>query len=168
MKLRGLELAILFAVLPGCGGMSSPPPSYPATAAPATVVIADADLGKMQLSVQDGGQVIAMMQGGHYTKVLIRPGSHTFSAGAGARSLGAGSVQIDVQPGQIIYLQVGGASSAPDVPTGPRYDIVTGYDVGGMGHAEGAIGVGGILQIPPSSGEYLLKQSREQQPMPPS
>jgi hypothetical protein len=161
MKLYTFAIVALSAVLAGCGAQSATPPSYPASAAPATVVIADTDLGNIQLSVQDGDEVIAVMQGGHYTKVSLRPGAHTFSAGTGARSLGGGTVQVDVQPGQVIYLQVGGASSTTNMPAVPGYAT-------GVGRAEGSIGVGGISQIPQSSAEYLMKQSAEQQPMPPS
>ena len=125
------------------------------------MVIADTDLATAQLSVQDGDQVIAMMHGQHYAKVPIRPGAHAFSAGAGRRSEGGGTVPVDVQPGQVIYLQVGGISSGPGVPAAPGFAT-------SVGRAEGAFGQSGISLIPQSSAEYLMKQSPEQQPMPPS
>lgn len=160
-RLCSFAVATLMAVLTGCAEQSAPPPTYPADAAPATVVIVDTDLGDIQLSVQDGDQVIAVMRGGHFTKVSIRPGAHMFSAGAGARSLGGGTVQLNVQPGDSIYLQVGGASSVTDMPAVPGF-------ASGTGRTEGAIGAGGISQIPQSRAEYLMKQSKEQSPMPAS
>ena len=159
MKLYTFAIVALFAVLAGCGEQSAPPPSYPTDAAPATVIIVDTDLGNIQLSVQDGDQVIAVMRGSHYTKISLRPGAHTFSAGSGVRSLGGGTVPVDVQPGQLIYLQVGGASSITNMPAVPGFSS-------GTGRAEGSIGVGGISQIPQSSAEHLMKKSTEQQPMP--
>jgi len=159
MKLRTLAIVAMLATLAGCGEQSAPPPSYPSGAAPATVVIVDTDLGKTQLSVQDGDQVIAMMQGQHYAKVSIRPGSHTFSAGAGRRSEGGGTIPVDVQPGQTIYLQVGGPSSVQSAPAVPGY-------ASGEGRAEGAVGQGGISLVPQSNAEYLIKQFTEQQPVP--
>lgn len=159
LKLQTLAFVAVLAVLPGCGEQSAPPPSYPASAAPATVVIVDTDLANMQLSVQDGDQVIAMMQGQHYANVTIRPGSHTFSAGAGGRSQGGGSIPVDVQPGQTIYLQVGGLSSTAGAPGMPGFAT-------GEGRAAGAVGQGGISLIPQSNAEFLMKQSTEQQPIP--
>ena len=46
-----------------------------------------------------------------FAMVSIRPGSHNFSAGAGRLGEGSGTVPVDVQPGQTIYLQVGGVTS---------------------------------------------------------
>jgi hypothetical protein len=158
MKLHALAILAVLASLPGCGGQSAPP-SYPAGAAPATVVIVDTDLANAQLSVQDGDQVIAMMNGQHYAKVPIRPGAHNFSAGTGMRSQGGGTVPVDVQPGQSVYLQVGGISSGIGAPVAPRFAT-------SVGRAEGAFGQGGISLIPQSSAEYLMKQSTEQQPLP--
>jgi hypothetical protein len=161
MKMHTLATVAVLAALPGCGGQSAPP-SYPTSAAPATVVIIDTDLANAHLSVQDGDQVIAMMNGQHYAKVPIRPGAHNFSAGAGRRSEGSGTIPVDAQPGQAIYLQVGGISSRPGgEPAVPGFATST-------GRAEGAFGQGGIQLIPQSSAEYLMKQSAEQQPLPPS
>jgi hypothetical protein len=123
------------------------------------VVIVDTDLANAQLSVQDGGQVIAMMQGQHYAKVTIRPGAHTFSAGAGRLSEGGGTIPVNVQPGQTIYLQVGGLSSVQSAPAVPGF-------ASGEGRAEGALGQGGISLVPQSNAEYLIKQFTEQQPIP--
>jgi len=160
MKLHKLAFVAVLGLLPGCGAQSAPP-SYPTTATPATVIIADTDLAPARLSVQDGDHVIAMMQGQHYTKVPIHPGAHTFSAGTGRQSEGGGTVPVDVQPGQAVYLQVGGISSGPNAPGAPGF-------ASSIGRAEGAFGVGGISLIPQSRAEYLMKQSTEQQPMPPS
>jgi ABC-type Fe3+-hydroxamate transport system substrate-binding protein len=158
MKLHTLAIVAVVVALSGCGGQSAPP-SYPANAAPATAVIVDTDLAGLHLSVQDGDQVIAMMDGRHYTKVPIRPGAHTFSAGTGRRSEGGGTVPVDVQPGQTIYLQVGGVSSGPGAPIAPGFAT-------NIGRAEGAFGQGGISLIPQASGEFLIQQSTEQQPVP--
>jgi len=159
MKLHTLAIVAVLAVLPGCGEQSAPPPSYPSSAAPATVVIVDTDLGNLQLSVQDGDQVIAMMQGQRYTTITIRPGAHTFSAGAGGRSQGSGTIPVDVKPGQSIYLQVGGLSSTTGPPGVPGF-------ASSEGRIQGAVGQGGISLIPQSNAEFLIKQSREQQPIP--
>jgi predicted small lipoprotein YifL len=97
MQLRTLAMIAMLSALAGCGGQA--PVSYPASAAPATAVIVDTDFADTKLSVQDGDQVIAMMQGRHYAKVSIRPGVHNFSAGAGARSQGGGTIGVDAQPG---------------------------------------------------------------------
>jgi hypothetical protein len=164
MKLRTVVIVAMLAVLAGCGAQSSSPQTYPSDAAAATVVIVDTDLGNVQLSVQDGDQVIAIMQGRQYTKVSLRPGTHTFSAGAGLQSLGGGTVQVDVQPAQVIYLQVGGASSQQLRPAVPGFAS----SASGAGRAQGAIGVGGISQIPQSNAEFLMKQYTEQKPMPAS
>ena len=160
MKLYALALVAVFAVLPGCGGQSTPP-TYPASAAPATVVIVDTDFAKTQLSVQDGDRVIAMMNGQHYAMVPIRPGAHNFSAGTGFQSQGGGTVGVDVQPGQTVYLQVGGISTGIGAPSVPGFAT-------GSGRAEGAFGQGGISLIPQANAEYLMKQSTRQQPLPAS
>jgi hypothetical protein len=161
LKLQTLSIITTLAVFTGCSGQSASP-NYPTSAAPATVVIVDTDLADAHLSVQDGDQVIAMMQGQHYTKVSIRPGSHIFSAGTGRQGQGAGNVPVDVQPGQEIYLQVGGISSRPGLPpANPGFAT-------SIGRAEGGFGQGGISLIPQSNAEYFIKQSTEQQPMPPS
>ena len=159
MKLHTLAIVAVLAVLSGCGEQSAPPPSYPSGAAPATVVIVDTDLGNLQLSVQDGDQVIAMMKGQHYATVTIRPGSHNYSAGAGGRSLGGGTIPVDVKPGQTIYLQVGGLSSPTGAPGVPGF-------ASGEGRIQGAVGQGGISLIPQSNAEFLIKQSKEQRPIP--
>jgi hypothetical protein len=153
-------MVAVFAALPGCGGQSTTP-SYPASAAPATVVIVDTDFAHTQLSVQDGDQVIAMMSGKHYAKVPIRPGAHNFSAGTGIQSQGGGTVGVDVQPGQTVYLQVGGISTQIGAPSVPGFAT-------GTGRAEGSFGQGGISRIPQANAEYLMKQSTEQQPLPTS
>jgi hypothetical protein len=160
MKRYTRALVAVLVLLPGCGGQSAPP-SYPTSAAPATAVIVDTDLAGLQLSVQDGDQVIAMMRGQHYAKVPIRPGAHTFSAGTGGGSGGGGTVPVDAQPGQMVYLQVGGLSSGPGAPAPPGI-------ASGVGRAEGSFGQGGISLIPQSTADFLIKQSAEQQPMPPS
>ena len=159
MKLHTLSIIAALAVFPGCSGQSASP-NYPASAAPAAAVIVDTDLAGAQLSVQDGDTVIAMMQGQHYTKVSVRPGTHIFSAGSGRQGEGAGTVPVDLQPGQVIYLQVGGISSRPGLPP-----ATPGFATS-IGRAEGVFGQGGISLIPQSSAEYFIKQSTEQQPMP--
>ena len=162
MKLATISILAALVALAGCGAQSSPP-SYPANAAPATAVIVDTDLAGSRLSVQDGDQVIAMMHGRHFARVSIRPGSHNFSAGAGRLGEGGGTVPVDVQPGQTIYLQVGGVTS--------RLSGVGGASPGlpsRVGRAEGAFGQGAISLIPQSSADYLIKQYTEQPPLPPS
>ena len=162
MKLNTLAMVAVLAALAGCSGQSPAPPTYPASAAPATVVIVDTDLAGAPLSVQDGDQVVAMMNGQHYAKVPVRPGAHTFSAGTGRRSEGSGNIPVDVQPGQAVYLQVGGISSRPGgVPAVPGFATST-------GRVEDAFGEGGIQLIPQSRAEYLMQQFAEQQPLPPS
>lgn len=161
MKLHTLSIIAALAVFPGCSGQSNSP-NYPTSAAPATVVIVDTDLVGARLSVQDDDKVIAMMQGQHYTKVSIRPGAHIFSAGSGRQGEGAGTAPADLQPGQVIYLQVGGISSRPGLPP-----ATPGFATS-IGRAEGGYGQGGISIIPQSNAEYFIKQSAEQQPMPPS
>jgi hypothetical protein len=159
MKLTSAIVAVLSA-LAGCGGQSAP--SYPAGAAPATAVIVDTDFATSKLSVQDGDQVIAMMHGQHYAKVSIQPGAHNFSAGTGTRGQGPGTVPVDVQPGQVIYLQVGGISSrnigigAPNVPS----------FVSGVGRAEGSFGLGGISLVPQATAEQMMQQAAQQDPLP--
>jgi len=166
MKLHNfVTIAVLTALL-GCGGQSAPP-SYPADAASATAVIVDTDFANAKLSVQDGDQVIAMMKGGHYAKVTIRPGAHNFSAGSGTRAQGPGTVPVDVQPGKVIYLQVGqtgqvgGVSSQIGAPSLPP-------SVTGVGRAEGAFGQGGISLIPQAMAEQMMQQAAQQEPLPPS
>ena len=165
MKIYARALIAVLAVLPGCGSQSAPT-SSPTSAAPATVVIVDTDVAGRQLSVQDGDQVIAIMRGQHYAKVPIHPGAHSFSAGTGGRSGGGGTVPVDAQPGQMIYLQVGGLSSGLGAP-GLGAPAPPGI-ASGVGRAEGAVGQGGISLIPQSTAEFLIKQSAEQQPVPPS
>jgi len=162
MQLRTLAITVVLFGLAGCGGQA--PPSYPASAAPATAVIVDTDFVNTKLSVQDGDQVIAMMQGQHYAKVSIRPGAHNLSAGSGARSQGGGTVGVDVQPGQTIYLQVGGVTSN-DIGVGPPN--VPSY-VSGAGRAEGAFGQGGISLIPQAMAEKAMQQATQQEPLPPA
>ncbi len=160
MKLYAIAMVALLVVVPGCGGQSTAP-TYPASAAPATVVIVDTDFAKTQLSVQGGDHVIAMMNGQHYTKVTIRPGAHNFSAGTGVQSQGGGTIGVDVQPGQTVYLQVGGISTQIGAPSVPGFAT-------GSGRAEGAFGQGGISLIPQANAEFLMKQSTQQQPLPAS
>lgn len=163
MNFRIFAMLTLLSVLPGCGGQAAPT-SYPASAAPATAVIVDTDSDNTKISVQDGDQVIALMHGRRYAKVSIPPGAHNFSAGSGRRSQGPGTVAVDVQPGQVIYLQVGGISSgnfgmgAPNVPS---------Y-VSGAGRAEDAYGLGGISLVPQAMAEQMMKQATQQEPLPPS
>jgi hypothetical protein len=162
MNLRTFAMVAFISVLPGCGGQEAPT-SYPASAAPATAVIVDTDSPNAKISVQDGEQVIAMMHGRHYTKVPIRPGAHNFSAGSGRRSEGPGTVAVDVQPGQAIYLQVGGISSrnfGMGAPNAPSY-------VSGAGRAEDAYGQGGISLIPQAMAEQMMQQATQQEPLPP-
>jgi predicted small lipoprotein YifL len=163
MRLRTLALIAVLSSFAGCGGQAAPP-SYPAGAAAATAVIVDTDSANTKLSVQDGDQVIAMMQGRHYARVSIRPGTHNFSAGSGTRSQGPGTVAVDVQPGQVIYLQVGGISSrnfGMGAPKAPSY-------VSGVGRAEGAFGQGGVSLIPQAMAEQMIQQAAQQEPLPPS
>lgn len=115
MKRHTLSVIAALAVFTGCCGQSASP-NYPTSAAPATIVIVDTDLAGAQLSVQGGDEVIAMMQGQHYTKVSVRLFTHIFSAGSGQKGEGAGTVPVDLQPGQAISLRVGGISSRPGLP----------------------------------------------------
>ena len=163
MKLRMAAMVALLVVFAGCGGQASTP-SYPAGAPPATAVIVDTDSDNTKISVQDGDQVIAMMQGRHYAKVSIPPGAHNFSAGSGRRSQGPGTVAADVQPGQVIYLQVGGISSSNFGMGGPKAPSY----VSGAGRAEGAYGLGGITLVPQGMAEQMMKQATQQEPLPPS
>jgi hypothetical protein len=100
--------------------------------------------------------------GNNYAKVSIRPGAHNFSAGSGTRSQGLGTVAVDVQPGQVIYLQVGGISSrnvgigAPNVPS---------Y-ISGVGRAEGSFGLGGISLVTQAMAEQMMQQAAQQEPLP--
>jgi hypothetical protein len=155
VKLHTLAIVAILALLPGCAGQSAPT-SYPASAASATAVIVDTDLANIQLSVQDGEHVIALMKGQHFARVPIRPGAHTFSAGTGFGGQGGGTVPVDVRPGEVIYLQIGGISSFPAAPSLPGF-------ASSIGRAEGAFGQGGISLIPQSSAEYLMKQYKEQE-----
>ncbi|MGC1453280.1 MAG: hypothetical protein WA830_24885 [Candidatus Sulfotelmatobacter sp.] len=163
MKLHTFVMVAALTALLGCGGQSTPP-SYPADAASAIAVIVDTDFANAKLSVQDGDQVIAMMNGGHYAKVTIRPGAHNFSAGSGTRAQGPGTVPVNVQPGQTVYLHVGGISSrdvgigAPAVPS----------FVSGAGRAEGAFGQGGITLVPQAVAEQMMQRAAPQEPLPPS
>jgi hypothetical protein len=160
MKPYAMAVVAVFVALSGCGGQSTTP-TYPASAAPASVVIVDTDFAKTQLSVQDGDRVIAMMNGQHYAMVPIRPGAHNFSAGTGFQSQGGGTVGVDVEPGQTVYLQVGGISTGIGAPSVPGFAT-------GSGRAEGAFGQGGISLIPQANAEHLMKQSTKQQPLPAS
>ncbi len=163
MQLRTLAMAAALFGLAGCAGQA--PPSYPASAAAATAVIVDTDFANTKLSVQDGDQVIAMMRGQHYAKVPIRPGAHNFSAGSGARSQGGGTVGVDVQPGQMIYLQVGGVTSN-NIGVGPPN--VPSYVSGAGPRAEGAFGQGGISLISQATAEKMMQQATQQEPLPPA
>ena len=84
-----------------------------------------------------------------------------FAAGTGVQSQGGGTVGVDVQPGQTVYLQVGGISTQIGAPSVPGFAT-------GTGRAEGSFGQGGISRIPQANAEYLMKQSTEQQPLPAS
>lgn len=160
MNFKLFAIAATLAGLAGCGGQQGAS-NYPDNAAPAMVVIVDTDLAGAQLSVQDGDQVIAMMSGQHFTKVSIRPGSHQFSAGTGISGQGSGNVGVDVQPGQTIYVQVGGLGSFPFTPDHPGFAT-------SVGRAEGSYGRGGVSLIPEAQAAGLIKQYTEQRPLPSS
>ena len=104
--------------------------------------------------------MIALMNGQQYAKVPIRPGSHTFSAGTGAEQ-GSGNIAVDVQPSQVIYLQVGGSGSFPFTPNRPGFAT-------SIGRAEGSYGRGGLSLIPEDQAATLMKHSTEQRPLPAS
>jgi hypothetical protein len=65
-----------------------------------------------------------------------------------------------MQPGQVIYLQIGGISSrnvgigAPNLPS---------Y-VSGVGRAEGSFGQGGISLVPQAMAEQMMQQAAQQEP----